>query len=97
VSKDKIYSEKKKSAPYFFYVSTEEDGQAPRELKVLGTIISWSPMLSDYAPEAGGRVDRVITAVNTANGIVAQSTHQNIVDDNLVSGVVVPNEGFFLS
>ena len=97
VSKDKIYSEKKKSAPYFFYVSTEEDGRAPRELKVLGTIISWNPMLSDYAPEAGARVDRVITAVNTANGIVAQSTHQNTVDDNLVSGVVVPDEGFFLS
>jgi hypothetical protein len=97
VSKDKIYSEKKKSAPYFFYVSTEEDGQAPRELKVLGTVISWNPMLSDYSPEAGGRVDRVVTAVNTTNGIVAQSTHQSNVDDNLVSGVVVPNESFFLS
>ena len=78
-------------------MSTEEDGQAPRELKVLGTVISWNPMLSDYSPEAGGRVDRVVTAVNTTNGIVAQSTHQSNVDDNLVSGVVVPNESFFLS
>ena len=97
VSANKIYSEKKKSAPYFFYVSAEDDGRAPRELKVLGTIISWNPMISDYAPEAGSRVDRVITAVNTANGIVAQSTHQNTIDGDSVSGVVVPNEGFFLS
>ncbi|CAB4122170.1 Phage late control gene D protein (GPD) [uncultured Caudovirales phage] len=95
VSKDKIQSGKRESAPYFFYVTDETDGIVPRESRLSGTILSFTPHVSDSTPEAGVRVDRVITGVHSKNSTVIKAKHKHVAPSVVTKGVVVPNSGFF--
>jgi hypothetical protein len=97
VSKDKIYSSKKMTSPYFFYVTNETDGIVPREARVNGTILSFTPHISDSTPEAGVRVDRVVTGVNANKGTVIKAKHLHKAPTTIPTSVVVPNETFFLT
>ena len=78
VSKDKITTSKKKSAPYFVYVDSSVGGVVTQELRALGSIVSWHPIISDGAPEMQSNVDRVITgrSQSAANsGKTIKTTH----------------------
>ena len=97
VSKDKIYQSKKNSAPYFKYLNDENAGAIPRERKVLGDILSFHPIISDQAPEAGVRVDRVITGTNHQTSAILNSTHKYKTPKTSTSGVVIPNPQYFQS
>ena len=97
VSKEKIYQSKKASAPYFKYVDSSETGVTPRELRMTGTILEFEPHIADQSPEAGVRVDRVISGLNTTTGKVIQVTHPYKNKKASNPGVVIPNESYFLS
>ena len=96
VSKDKIYSSKKNGAPYFNYVNHENDGVVTREQRLTGSIISFVPHISDNTPEAGVRVDRVVTGVQANTGKTIKAKHKHISATNNSKGVVVPNSTYFL-
>lgn len=96
VSKDKIFQSKKKSAPYFRYVHDEIDGVSPRELKLTGTVLEFSPIISDHAPEMGVRVDRVMSGTSSQTKTTIKTTHVS-TKKNVHTGVVVPNEKYFKS
>ena len=96
MSKDKIYESKKSSAPYFFYVDTEEGGVVTSALRNFGSIISFTPSISDNAPEVGVRVDRVITGINKTTGLVIKTTHSYSKTPKGTKGVVKPSAGYFL-
>jgi len=95
VSKDKIYLNKKSSAPYFNYIDDEDGGVVPMSVRMTGTIIAFAPMISDQAPELSGRLDRVITGVNAKNSAAVKATHKHAPDKNGNPGVVVPNATYF--
>jgi len=97
VSKDKIYQSKLNSAPYYFYVDSEVDGAIPRELRMTGSIINFTPVVSDQAPEMGVRVDRVVTGLNHNTGVVIKTVHPHKAPTSSPSGVVVPSPGYFLT
>lgn len=97
VSKEKIYQSKKSSAPYYFYVDSSELGVTTRELRMTGTILDFEPNIADQSPEAGVRVDRVISGLNTATGKVIKVTHPYKATPASNPGVVIPNEEYFLS
>jgi len=96
VSKDKIYQSKKKSAPYFNYVDDEVGGVVPKELRMTGTILAFEPIISDQSPEAGVRVDRVMSGVNHKTGSTVKATHAHTAHKKGNSGVVIPNPTYFL-
>ena len=96
MSKDKIYNAKKDSAPYFIYVDSEEGGPVTPALRGLGSIISFSPEVSDNAPEIGVRVDRVVTGINKNTGLVIKTTHPYIKTPKASKGLVKPSAGYFL-
>jgi hypothetical protein len=95
VSKDKIYLNKKSSAPYFNYVDDEDGGVVPMSVRMTGTIIAFAPTISDQSPELSGRVDRVITGVNVKNSAAVKATHKHAPDKNGNPGVVIPNSTYF--
>jgi hypothetical protein len=96
VSKDKIYSSKKDSAPYFRYINRENDGVVTREQRLAGTIMSFTPHISDNTPELGVRVDRVVTGVQANTGKTIKAKHKHVAPANTGKGVVVPNGTYFL-
>lgn len=96
VSKEKIYQNKKSSAPYFNYVDSSQQGVTTRELRLTGTILEFEPDIRDQSPEAGVRVDRVISGLNTTTGAVIKVTHPYKATTPSNPGVVIPNESYFL-
>lgn len=95
VSKDKIYLNKKSSAPYFNYVDDEDGGVVPMSVRMTGTILAFAPMISDQAPESSGRLDRVMTGVNNKNSSAVKATHKHVSDKVGNPGVVIPNASYF--
>jgi hypothetical protein len=97
VSKDKPYQSKKDSAPYYLYIDSEVGGVVPRELRMTGTIIEFTPLVSDQSPEKGVRVDRVITGISHKTGTAIKTTHPHKPHTPSPSGVVIPSETYFKS
>ena len=95
VSKDKIFQNKKSSAPYFKYVDSETTGVTPRELRMTGTVLSFQPMISDQSPEMGVRVDRVIAGTDKQSGKLIKSKHPHKGPLPTNPGIVTPNESYF--
>lgn len=90
VSKDKIYNEKKPSAPYFKY----EDGLSIHN-RMYGTCFYFEPEISDDNPDLGARVNRVITGTSTITSTPISTTHaaKDYSIPNL--GSLSPSEDFF--
>jgi hypothetical protein len=97
MSKDKIYEAKKQSAPYFSYVDAEENGVVTPALRALGSIISFTPSISDNAPEIGVRVNRVVSGINKTTGLVLNTTHPYNKTVKTSKGLVKPSAGYFLA
>lgn len=97
VSVDKIYKDKKQSAPYFYYAGDDDNsGATTREVRMLGTCFGFNPIVSDSSPDTGVRVDRVITGMHTQNGSVLNTKHKHKSKLTGNAGVVVPSEEYFL-
>jgi len=97
VSVDKIYKDKKQSAPYFYYIGSDDNsGSTTKELRMLGTCFGFKPIVSDSSPDTGVRVDRVITGMHTQNGAVLSTTHKHKSKSVGNAGVVVPSQEYFL-
>ena len=97
VSKDKIYKDKKSTAPYFYHVGEDDNsGTTTKELRMLGTCVSFKPIISDSSPDTGVRVDRVITGMHTQQGAVLSTTHKHKSKTIGNAGVVVPSQEYFL-
>ena len=96
ISKEKIFQNKKITAPYFKYVDDQNGGVVTRELRMTGTILEFKPIISDQAPEFGIRVDRVVSGVDKKTGAVIKTVHPHKGPTPTNPGVVIPNEGYFL-
>lgn len=94
VSKDKIYSDRKASAPYFFYVDNPINGVITRADRSYGTIFSFHPLVSDDSPELGIKVDRIIGVTSSVNATTQIKTP--LKAPKVSKGVVVPNASYFL-
>jgi phosphopantetheine adenylyltransferase len=96
VSKTKIFNNGKKTAAYFNYVDNKEiAGVITKSDRYGGTIVKFTPRISDKSPESGVRVDRVITGIDPNTGKVISVTHPYTKPSAAVSGVVTPSEGYF--
>jgi hypothetical protein len=60
-----------------------------------GTILSFEPSISDQAPENSGRIDRVVSGVNTHTGAAVKATHTHVAPAPGNAGVVIPNKSYF--
>jgi hypothetical protein len=97
VSADKIYKDKKASAPYFHYVGNDDNtGSTTKELRMIGSCFAFKPIVSDSSPDTGVRVDRVITGMHAQTGSVLSTTHKHKSKITGNAGVVVPSEEYFL-
>lgn len=95
VSKNKIASKSKPGAKYFQYIDSDIGGASVKYNRSYGTILSFNSEISDYAPETGAKVDRVITGYNENTKSIIETKHK-LKDFNFEDkGVVVPNEAFF--
>jgi hypothetical protein len=105
VSKDKITLTKKASAPYFVYIDNPNGGVVSEALRNLGSILNFSPIISDGSPETHSNVDRVITGRTTSNsnakGKAIKTTHSKAAKGKGKSsqkpskGAVKPSKDFF--
>lgn len=96
MSKDKIFQTKKKSAPYFTYVSGDnKTGTTTKAERLFGTIISFHPRVSDNSAEIATRVDRVITGVSQTSGEAIETLHTAKDYDEQSKGIVIPGEDYF--
>lgn len=96
VSKSKMTLTKKINAPYFKYITIDDNGVITPSNRLAGTVLAFEPRVSDASPESGVRVDRVITGVNYANGSIIKVTHPVPTPNTSPNvGVVIPGEGFF--
>ena len=94
MSKDKLYNDHKKNAPYFYYVDNTQGGVVNKADRNLGTIINFTAYPSDEAPEMGVNVNRVTTGTNTATGKLIKVTHKHKAAV-ASKGVVKPSKEFF--
>lgn len=105
VSKDKVTLTKKKSAPYFVYIDSPNNGVVTTELRNLGSITNFHPIISDGSPETHSNVDRVITGRTSSNsstkGKAIKTTHAKAGKGKGKSskkpskGAVKPSKDFF--
>lgn len=95
VSKDKIFLNKKKSAPYFNYITGSVNGVVTKELRMTGTIMEFKPIVADASPEAGIRVDRVVSGMDPKTGTALKVTHNHKTIRPTNPGVVIPSEEYF--
>jgi hypothetical protein len=91
LSKNKIYGDKKASAPYFKY----NDGVTKAQ-RMYGTCFMFKPELSDESPDRAVIVDRVVSGFSVNTGDVIATTHQTKDHTISVNGSVIPSEDYFL-
>lgn len=91
MSKDKIFSDKKGTAPWFLY----SDGFSVAE-RMWGTCFHFSVEVSDENPDLGANVYRTVTGVNSASGDELAASHPPTNFTAPASAAAVPNPGFFL-
>ena len=93
MSKDKLKTASKKSAPYFY---AENQANSNRGISNLGTIMKFNPFISDEAPDIlGTTVKRVVTGMHQVNGTSIATVHSPQVGTNTNYGVVEPNSEYF--
>jgi hypothetical protein len=96
MSKDKLYNDHKKSAPYFFYVDNPQGGVVNKSDRNLGTILNFEAYPSDESPELEVSLDRVTTGTSTKAGkkkaVKVTHKHKKATPSK---GAVKPGKGFF--
>lgn len=93
MSKDKLVNSSKKSAPYFY---AENQENTNRGMSNLGTLMKFTPFISDEAPDIFGTVvKRVVNGIHQVNDTPLTTTHVPQINSNTNYGVVEPNAEFF--
>jgi hypothetical protein len=95
-SKDKITASKKSQAPYFYYVDSNINGSVNPMERALGSIIYFRPNITDASPEAGVKVDRVISGKSQNGKQTIKTVHPHIDKKTPQKGAVKPSEDYFL-
>ena len=95
MSKNKLFLDKKANAPYFDYLNTTTTGIVRKTERIYGSIISFTPKLSEQAPDRGARVDRVISGRHLVNGtlITNKYPYKGTLTNSI--GTVIPGETYF--
>ena len=91
LSKDKNYTSKKATAPYFKY----EDGLSKVQ-RMYGTCFQFEPKISDENPDIGSNVDRVITGTNSVTGSALNTKHAPKDRSKPSLGSIKPSKDYFL-
>jgi hypothetical protein len=95
-SKDKITASKKSQAPYFYYVDSNLNGAVSPWKELLGSIIYFRPTITDASPEAGVKVDRVISGKSQNGKQTIKTVHPHVDKKTPQKGAVKPSEDYFL-
>jgi hypothetical protein len=95
MSKDKLYNDHKKNAPYFYYIDDPQGGVATKSDRNLGTVLNFQAYPSDEAPELEINVDRTTTGTNVSTGKAIKVTHKHKNANPAKKGAVKPGKGFF--
>jgi hypothetical protein len=91
MSKDKLSSASADRAPYFF----KEDAANVRTIASMGTIVEFTPEISDEAPDmAGATVDRVVGGLHSTNNKTIATKHKIQPAKKKTKGVVTPSKKF---
>jgi len=92
MSKDKLSSSSKASAPYFY---AETIKPLSRVASQFGTIYSFKPIISDEAPDMlGATVDRVVNGIHRVTEAPISTTHSSKPGSKQTLGVVVPSQAY---
>lgn len=92
MSKDKLASASKARASYFY-----KEGAAPtvRNISVMGTLIDFTPEISDEAPDMiGATVDRVVSGLHQTNDKAITTKHKANPSKKKTKGTVTPSKKF---
>jgi hypothetical protein len=91
MSKDKLSSASAERAPYFF----KEDAANVRTIASMGTVVEFTPEISDEAPDmAGATVDRVVGGLHSTNNKTIATKHKIQPAKKKTKGVVTPSQKF---
>jgi hypothetical protein len=91
MSKDKLSSASAERAPYFF----KENAANVRTIASMGTLIEFTPQISDEAPDmVGATVDRVVGGLHSTNNKTIATKHKIQPAKKKTKGVVTPNKKF---
>ena len=91
MSKDKLSSASAARAPYFF----KENAANVRTIASMGTIVEFTPEISDEAPDmAGATVDRVVGGLHSTNNKTIATKHKIQPAKKKTTGVVTPSKKF---
>jgi len=92
MSKDKLSSASATKAPYFF---KEKAAPTVRTITSMGTILEFTPQISDEAPDmAGATVDRVVSGLHSTNNKTIATKHKAQPAKKKTKGTVTPNKKF---
>jgi hypothetical protein len=92
MSKDKLSSASASRAPYFF---KETAAPTVRAIASMGTIVEFTPEISDEAPDmAGATVDRVVGGLHSTNNKTIATKHKIQPAKKKTKGVVTPSKKF---
>lgn len=91
MSKDKLSSASADRAPYFF----KENAAAVRTIASMGTLVDFTPQISDEAPDmVGATVDRVVSGLHSTNNKTIATKHKIQPTKKKTKGTVTPNKKF---
>lgn len=92
MSKDKLSSSSKLSAPYFY---AQDIARTSRVASYMGTVHDFKPVVSDEAPDMfGATVDRVVNGIHETNSTPISTTHSSKPGAKQTLGAVVPSQAY---
>jgi hypothetical protein len=92
MSKNKLSSASADRASYFF---KENAAPAVRGIASMGTLIEFTPQISDEAPDmVGSTVDRVVSGLHSTNNKTIATKHKIQPAKKKTKGTVTPNKKF---
>lgn len=92
MSKDKLSSASADRAPYFF---KENAAPTVRTIASMGTLVEFTPDISDEAPDmVGATVDRVVSGLHATNDKTIATKHKITPQKKKTKGVVTPSKKF---
>jgi hypothetical protein len=92
MSKDKLTSSSKLSAPYFY---VEDINPSSTVASQFGTIYSFKPFISDEAPDMfGATVDRVVSGIHQTTDAPISTTHASKPGSKSTLGAVTPSQAY---
>jgi hypothetical protein len=93
VSKNRLATASRSSAPYF-YASTQDERS--RVASKLGTIYTFDPIISDGSPDMpGATVDRAVSGIHAITDAPIDVVHPTVPTQDHGYGVISPNAEYF--